>query len=205
MGTNERVKQLEIFNYIGLLALKLAFELDIEVMNSNVIIIGGGLFGDSTFNTFKKMGAKVLWIKPTLGEKLTVTEHSYFIKNSDLLVFVEYETKNILMGKDGPITYEEILRHNSSISIVHIAGSIELPQSPKKPIRINPKQIKNPGYMSVTTAYLGPKPIIDLHTAGLKVGEAMARARIQGLSCIDAKKKALETSPAQDFMDPIDI
>jgi hypothetical protein len=54
--------------------------------------------------------------------------------------------------------------------------------------------------MSVATDYLGPKPLIGLHTAGLKVGETLARARIQGLSALQAEYATLRRLPiAQGF------
>ena len=56
--------------------------------------------------------------------------------------------------------------------------------------------------MSVATDYLGPKPVIALHTAGLKVGEAMARTRLAGLDPIEAEKKVLRDLPLAMGFDP---
>jgi hypothetical protein len=41
--------------------------------------------------------------------------------------------------------------------------------------------------------------VIDLHCAGLKVGEVMAKARLCGKSVEETKILALKYSPAQDF------
>jgi hypothetical protein len=58
--------------------------------------------------------------------------------------------------------------------------------------------------MSVTTGYAGPRPLIDLNTGGLKVGESMARARLRGLERADAEAAALRETPlAQAF--PADV
>jgi hypothetical protein len=46
---------------------------------------------------------------------------------------------------------------------------------------------------------LGSKPVLELYAAGLKVGEAMARARLSGLSVDAARAVALRASPAMDF------
>ena len=54
--------------------------------------------------------------------------------------------------------------------------------------------------MSVGTDYLGPKPLIDLHTAGLKVGHSLHLARRAGLSAFDAEMQVLsESDLAQGF------
>lgn len=51
--------------------------------------------------------------------------------------------------------------------------------------------------MYKTFADLGPKPVIDLHCAGLKVGEMMARARLKGLTVEQVELNALRSSSAQ--------
>ena len=54
--------------------------------------------------------------------------------------------------------------------------------------------------MSVTTAYAGARPMIDLHTAGLVVGAELVRARRAGLRGFDAEMSVLRTCPlAQGF------
>lgn len=54
--------------------------------------------------------------------------------------------------------------------------------------------------MSVGTDYLGPKPLIDLHTAGLKVGERLAYARARGLPAREGEFTVLRETPlAQGF------
>ena len=53
--------------------------------------------------------------------------------------------------------------------------------------------------MSVTTDYVGPKPVIDLHTAGLKVGEMMVRQRQTGVSFIETVEVCLKDNVCQDF------
>ena len=45
----------------------------------------------------------------------------------------------------------------------------------------------------MTTDYVGPKPVIDLHCAGLKVGEATVRVRLNGGSIDKAITAAEET------------
>ena len=53
--------------------------------------------------------------------------------------------------------------------------------------------------MTVTTDYVGIKPVIDLHTAGLKVGQAMVEGLRRRYSLEQVRKYTLENSPAMDF------
>lgn len=47
---------------------------------------------------------------------------------------------------------------------------------------IHPGVELSPQRMACTLAALGPRPMIELHAAGLKVGELAARARLAGRS-----------------------
>ena len=62
LGTNEREPRLNLFTYVGYLAVKLAFELGIEVYRSRVVIIGSGVFGESCVSAFDKLEAEIKYI-----------------------------------------------------------------------------------------------------------------------------------------------
>ncbi len=197
-GTNENSNKLKIFDYIGPLAVKLALELDVELFSSKVIIIGGGVFGNKTQNVFKRLGSKVTWVNPDKNDKLTDNHVLEKIQSADLLVFADLNSAVTWIGKNGQLKADELVKYNPSISIAHIAGKIEM-----DPIiidyRLTPRILAKNGFMSITTAYLGPKPIIDLHTGGLKVGEVMAKATLMGKTGISFKKYVLKNSPALEL------
>ena len=58
---------------------------------------------------------------------------------------------------------------------------------------------KGDGYMTVTTEYAGIRPVIELHTAGLKVGQAMVEGLRKYGNAEQAKQYALTHSPAMAF------
>jgi hypothetical protein len=53
--------------------------------------------------------------------------------------------------------------------------------------------------MAITLAGLGARPVVELHAAGLKAGEFMARARVRGLSRQQAEQEALPNRLCQAF------
>ena len=53
--------------------------------------------------------------------------------------------------------------------------------------------------MTVTTAYMGPRAVVDLHAAGLKVGEIVVNNIRKGMSVDDAKLDAVKSGIALDF------
>jgi hypothetical protein len=210
LGTNENARTLRTFEFVGLLGVKLLLEEDIEVVKSNIVVLGSGHFG---FNTMKKLaglGANVLWIDPhgkvpqfpahvNRSKGLDDDEGLEFLSRADAIVIVEHESKEELIGVGASLDFETLRNMNEGITVIHICGGIDVFGLKNSGLRYAPAAIRPSGFMSLTTAYLGPRPLIDLHTAGLRVGELLARARIAGKSVQEAKEIALRMAPAKDF------
>ena len=195
LGTNEREVTLDLFTYVGYLAVKLAFELEIEIYRSKVVVIGSGVFGESSVKAFDKLDADVGYIDLSAGNSLETESAKSTLRDADLIVLVEHQSRVCLIDSAGQMAVDELLALSPYVSIVHIAGNINREEVDNASIPCVPQQSAAPGYMSIATDYLGPKPVITLHTAGLKVGEAMARARLAGLDPIEAEKKVLRDLP----------
>ena len=195
LGTNEREARLDLFTYVGYLAVKLAFELEIEIYRSKVVVVGSGPFGESSVKVFDKLEADVRYIDLSTGGSLETKSAKSTLHDADLAVLVEHHSPACLIGSEGQINVDELLALSPHVSIVHIAGNINREEIDGAAIPCLPQKSAAPGYMSVATDDLGPKPVITLHTAGLKVGEAMARARLAGFDPIEAEKKVLHNLP----------
>ena len=195
LGTNEREAGLDLFTYVGYLAVKLAFELEIEIYRSKVVVVGSGPFGESCVEAFDKLEADIGYIDLSADNSLGTESAKSTLRGADLVVLVEHHSPVCLIGSEGQITVDELLMLSPHLSIIHIAGHINREEIDGAAIPCLPQKSAAPGYMSVATDYLGPKPVIALHTAGLKVGEAMARARLTGLGPIEAEKKVLRDLP----------
>ena len=59
--------------------------------------------------------------------------------------------------------------------VIHVCGPLDVAAVRRRGWRLVPDEPAPPGRMSFTTAHAGPRPVIALHTAGLKVGEAYLR------------------------------
>ena len=200
MGTNELLDTLDTFGYIGPLAMKLTFEMDIEVYRARVVVVGGGHFGRSAVSAFRQAGADVFNICVTKGHSLGSERSKCELVMCELVVFVEHESRELLLGDGGQLEADELAEINPGISIVHIAGGVDQDSVCRAKLHFRPTTIAQPGYMSAATDYLGPKPLIDLHTAGLKVGETMAKAVSDGHRGQMAERRAAEMcNLAQSF------
>ena len=199
LGTNEHHPNLKIFCYIGHVVLKLLYELEIEVFKSMVIIVGTGEFAEEARDTLSRVGA--------ITERINVSELAAargkeLIRQADALVLMEHYDRQLLLGKNGLISAKELHDLNPSIAIAHVCGGTSRIDLENMGMRFLPRDIAPTGYMSVSTTYVGPRPVIELHAAGLKVGQAMAMAIEKGISGIAAESWALEHCEyAQGFKD----
>jgi len=187
LGTNESHPDLRTLQYIGHLVLKLLFELDIEVFRARVVVVGGGEFGDAVFSSLCATGAAVSMIRPEQGESLNQQHIRDLLTDCDAIAVVEHRHRKRLIGSGGQITARELRSINPGVVLVHVAGDVDYADLEAAEIPVRPSRFAPVGYMSVTTDYLGPRPLVDLHTAGLKIGEELARARAQGLPALEAE------------------
>jgi len=195
LGTNEHHPDLQIFQYVGHLVLKLLFELDIEVFRARVVVVGGGEFGNAACNSLRAAGATVSQVRPAQGESLDQQHARDLLADCDAIAMVEHHCREMLIGPGGQMTARELRWMNPGVVLVHVAGSVDHADLEAVGVPVRPSWFASPGYMSVATDYLGPRPLIDLHTAGLKVGEALARARGQGLIASEVEHKVLTELP----------
>jgi hypothetical protein len=198
LGTNEEHPDLEIFTYLGQVAMKLLFELDVEVFRSRIVVIGSGKFAASICQGLLKSGAEAVEVvSPERGMK----RHECFRK-ADAIVVVEHRVPDMLLGPDGWLDPRWLAEINPGAGVAHICGKVDQSSLALAGLRHTPSRLADAGYMSVTTDYVGPRPLIDLHVVGLKVGEMLARCRSRGLSALESELEVLRSSPlAQGFND----
>jgi hypothetical protein len=198
LGTNEEHPDLEIFTYLGHVGMKLLFELDVEVFRSRIAVIGSGKFAASIRQMLLNAGAEAVDIvAPERGMK----RHACF-READAIVVVEHRIGDLLLGPRGWLDPCWLAQINPGVGVAHICGKVDQASLALAGLRHAPSRLADAGYMSVTADYVGPRPLIDLHAAGLKVGEMLARCRLRGMSAVESELEVLRSSPlAQGFED----
>lgn len=186
LGTNEHHPRLRTFDSIGAIAVKLLLELDIEIVQSSIVVLGDGEFADIVIRALEAIGASV-----RRASAMTLVDA---VRDADALVVAEHENRGTLVDS------RVLANANRSLAVAHICGGVDRQPLADAGLRCAPDVFAAPGAMSVAADYVGPKPLIDLHAAGLRVGELMARARREGLGPREAELSVLAASSlAQDF------
>jgi hypothetical protein len=193
LGTNESDGRINTLSYLGPLTLKILYDNGEAVKNSRMLIINNNKFGPYIQKSLTDEGAIVEMIELNNPRDET---------NLDGLSFVVVNTwpSDIeLFGVESVIKIQELKRRSSQVIVLNLTGKINRESLKKNGIKFLPEHSIKPGHMGWTLNELGSKPVIDLHCAGLKVGEIMARLRLGGYSMNDVIKNALNNSICQDF------
>ncbi|KEQ25283.1 hypothetical protein [Paenibacillus tyrfis] len=192
MGTNEDAPEMMIFSQCGMLALKMTLEIGLEVAGNKIAILSSDHFGKVIHKTLSNVGAHC--------KLFTSTNHYEGLEKGkwDAVIVAEYCRGDVIIGNDGIISgtrFNELIEN--TYAIIQLLGVNEVEKIKKLMCKVYPEKTLVPHKMSRTLADLGPRPLILLHAAGLKVGEAMARARQKGLSGGKFYQEVLGKSPSQ--------
>ena len=211
LGVNEQHHALRILDYIGPLCSKILFEAQLEIVGSKIVVVGDNKFGKNIVKTLAASGADVLCATSfdsrivgelggmKIGNSLKEERAQEYMKNCDALIVNTYPDQNAIIGKSGDISPTRLSELSPETVIVQFNGLVERKSLKGQGLTLLPDEEPTPGHMGWTLAYLGPKPVIALNSGGLKVGELLARSRMEGVSCRAAKLKALTNPICQDF------
>ena len=211
LGTNEEHEALRIFDYVGHLCLKKLYEAEEEVFRSKIVLVGDNRFGKNIVKTLSAVGAEVLCVTKAEEEEvrqLGGTKIGCNLKESgvqdkmrscEAIIINTYPSRDVVIGENGDISTKRLKELAPATAIIQLNGQVDRKSLDKYGFFCLPREEPKVGHMGWTLADLGPKPLIALHTGGLKVGELLARARLKGLNHIEAEREAIKHEICQDF------
>lgn len=166
-GTWENHPDLKIFDNCEQLMIKLALEAGYEIRGNRIIVFSGDHFGDLAVSGFEKMGAeRVLHVRQTSDIYIHAAD-------ADFIFFCDYKNEAVLFGNDGLLDAGRLKQLNPALGIVHLAGDIDHEVVKATGLSVYPDKRGYAVRMTQTLAYLGPRPLLLLQAAGLKVGELL--------------------------------
>ena len=169
-GTWENFPILKIFDACGALAIKIANEAGYEVYQNKIIIWSDDHFGEVVKTSFINHGAK---------EVICTTDFNNLLQNieeADFIFICKQSETRIFFGENSIMNLSIIMEKNRRVGIVHLYGDVDNEYVKKHNINIYPDKKGRQNIMTYTLSHLGPIPIINLHAAGLKVGELLMKS-----------------------------
>jgi hypothetical protein len=204
LGTNEQVDPCDMRPFIGLSGFKLLLELGYD--GGNILVLGNApIPGATLVNAFRRLDLNVTWVSDSPEADMPYCDLlSHFTSQGGRyshLIVAEHHNSTLLLGSGGLLDFTHINSVNPSLKVGVICGNIDPAGLRISGLRFMPEFITPFGFMSYQPAVLGPRPVLTLYAAGLKIGERMARARLLGQKPSQAARTAMKESPAMDFAD----
>lgn len=204
LGTNEHSSPCDMTGYSGMAALKLLFDLNIEVYRSSVIVLGGQFtLAEAMVKQLNAAGCKVAWFSGVTGKGEPYEQLAEFwMKNGakcDAIIVAEHADHRTLIGRSGFVSFEQLLKINPHLRIGIVSGNVSSGELRDSGLRFLPERLRPAGYQTYSVSELGPRPVLDLYAAGLKVGQSAVRARLRGATVEQAAQEAIRIGPAMDL------
>lgn len=204
LGTDERDNRLQTQQYLRSLAPSIAFEQDLEVFRGEFIVLGQGRMARHAVAGLEALGGSVTQVHPAMGrnhdsitECDTVTEET--LNQLDAVFVIDHSTDDILVGESAIVDPSELKKRTEGAIVAHICGPVEKNDMDAVGVVYAPENPAPAGTMSYTVGYLGPRPIVDLHTAGLRIGADLVREQRAGANFETATDRVSSLPFAADF------
>lgn len=189
-GTNENDPRLKTFDYVGYIALYWLLHHQCSPFSAKVLILGSKKFTDP----IHKLLLQNYYSCRVVNHYRKLSNPSEY----NVIITAEHTNPLCLIGDDPSCFIQKnLLRDNAFI--LHISGHVDFTGLS---CRFFPPKPAPFGHMSFTTDMIDPKALIDLHTAGLKVGTGMLHANAMKLDNTAYKNFMENNYPALAFDDP---
>ncbi len=186
-GTNEADHRLRIMEYIGYTALYFLLEQKRSPFSTKILVLGCRQFVRPIAKVLEKNGYdfKVVetyekGVDPSLYDAFVVAELS--------------DSRKIIgLGTEAFIQIDDI---DPAAFVIHIAGNVDFNGAEFSHVPESPRPF---GYMSYTTDFVDSQAVVDLHAAGLKVGQGMLESNRLELKGLASRDYIEECYPALAF------
>lgn len=184
-GTNERHRTVDVFSYLGIMAVKLLLDAGVAVYRSRVLLLCDNPFAPFIENGLSAAGAVV--------NRATCLSAARAEDIFDAIVIA------LLPGPAPSLEHADARRIKSAWNGAVVAqfwGDIRRDAFTEHSVPVWPLQPPAAGHMGILPSEVGPEPVVRLQSGGLKVGEVMWRARQSGLGPDQAVQLAVQSGYA---------
>jgi hypothetical protein len=163
-GTNERHPAIDVFSYLGGMAVKQIVDAGVAVFGTSVLLLC-----DNPFAPFIERGLTAGGAQVTLTARLDQVHCN--TRYDAILCACTPQTIDVLGARD----LQLIASRWPGAVLVQYWGDVDRAIAATVGIPCWPPSAPGRGHMAVLPSALGPEPIVRLQTGGLKCGEVMWR------------------------------
>lgn len=166
-GVNERDPAVDVFSFLGIMAVKLLLDAGIAVYTSKILLLCDNPFSSFIERGLVNAGADV--------DTFTTLAAAPTDKQYDaILVALQPQPQPVLSAQDA----EAIAKSWQGALVAQYWGDIERSAFLARNIPVCPELEPKPGHMGILPSAVGPEPIIRLQTGGLKAAEVIWRQSV---------------------------
>ena len=196
---------IDLYRYFAMEAVWGLLQLGVEVVGATVLVAGDGPAYAKVARGLAQAGARVLVAAPEgagrvslyggekVGDGLGDTAARGRLAEADALVLCPAQPDVRTVGPGGWIDAAALAAAAPHLAVVCLAGELDRRGLAGAGLR------SWPGDGGGASHDLLPQPLVELHTAGLKVGEVMTRARRRGSSPLAAEQLAAAEAHAEQL------
>lgn len=164
VGINERHPAVDVFSFLGIMAVKLLLDAGVGVYASNILLLCDNPFCSFIERGLVNAGARVDTVDSLAAAP---TDKTY----DAILVALQPQAEPVLSAKDAAA----IAKYWPGALLAQYWGDIERSAFAYHNIPVWPEVEPKPGHMGILPSAVGPEPIIRLQTGGLKAAEVIWR------------------------------
>jgi hypothetical protein len=169
-GTNEMHPAVDVFSFLGVMAVKLLTDAGVAVYSSRLLLLC-----ENPFRTFIARGLTSAGAHVEVREQLA--DGPIDPAWDAVIVALRPGRTPVLTGTDAQLLGE----FAPGTLVAQYWGDLDRDALLAAGVPVWPEVAPPPGHMGVLPSAIGPEPIVRLQAAGLKVGEILCRQRVGGL------------------------
>ena len=163
-GTNERHPAVDVFSFLGLMAVKQLHEAGVAVYGSEILLLCDNDFEPFVVRSLRDCGAAV-----TTAEKLSA--ESVPSGCDAVVVALRPRAEEVFTADDADL----LARRAPGTPVVQYWGDVDRAALAACGVPVWPPCPPSRAHMAVLPSAIGPEPVVRLQAGGLKVGEVLAR------------------------------
>lgn len=163
-GTNERHPAVDVFSYLGVMAVRLLHQAGVAVYASRVLLLCDNDFGPFIQRGLSGAGAEVHLAAALSRADLEPAPDAVLVALTPQIQPVLDAAAVELLAGAAP-----------GAVLAQYWGDIDRAAAQEAGLPLWPVTAPAPGHMAILPSAVGPEPIVRLQAGGLKVGEVLAR------------------------------
>jgi hypothetical protein len=172
-GTNERHPNVDVFPYLGIMAVKLLLDAGVAVYRSRILVVCDNPFAPHILRGLRGAGAEVNSIED-LGE----IDQTSIEGALDAVLLAVHPSRNSPLGLPQA---NQLARRWPGAVLAQFWGNVEREGLAMAGVPCWPRTPPHAGHMGILPSEVGPEPIIRLQAGGLKVGQVLIESIRSGI------------------------